>query len=81
MQDTLDYFSIQEYTVPAQYIREYPGATLQDQEQSFLLHVKKYTPNGAKAQSAGAVTLLGAHANGNVNGVGLALVEADHCSP
>lgn len=57
-------FTVKEHVVPAQHIREYPGATLEDQEAALSLHVKQYTPKGKQGIKPGAVTVIGAHANG-----------------
>ena len=58
------FFTIKEHVLPTQYIREYPGATLYDQEEILKLHIKQYTPKDQKVKQAGAVTIIGAHANG-----------------
>lgn len=57
-------FRVQEHTIPCQYVREYPGATLEDQEDDLFLHVKQYTPLDQSHSLPGAVTIIGAHANG-----------------
>ncbi|KAL9636662.1 MAG: hypothetical protein Q9164_002681 [Protoblastenia rupestris] len=57
-------FTITEHVLPTQYIREYPGATLEDQEENLELHVKQYTPRSRQQNRPGAVTVIGAHANG-----------------
>ena len=57
-------FRVKEHTIPCQYIREYPGATLEDQEDDLVLHVKQYTPMDQSYSQPGAVTIIGAHANG-----------------
>jgi len=57
------HFSVKEHTVPCQYIREYPGATLSDQEDTLKLHVKQYKPKDQSQDRPGAVTIIGAHAN------------------
>ena len=57
------HFIIQEHTLPCQYIREYPGATLDDQEDTLYLHIKQYKPKDQSCNQLGAVTLIGAHAN------------------
>ena len=57
-------FKVQEHTVPCQYIREYPGATLESQEDDLLLHVKQYIPLDPSHSQPGAITIIGAHANG-----------------
>ena len=57
-------FRVQEHTIPCQYVREYPGATLENQEDDLLLHVKQYTPWDQSDGQPGAITIIGAHANG-----------------
>lgn len=58
------YFHVKEHTLPCQYIREYPGAILDSQEDTLLLHIKQYTPSDQSQRQHGAVTIIGAHANG-----------------
>lgn len=58
------FFRVQEHTIPCQYVREYPGATLEDQEDDLVLHVKQYIPMDQSHSQPGAVTIIGAHANG-----------------
>lgn len=57
-------FSVQTHIIPGQYIREYPGATLHDQEGDLQLHVKQYVPRNQIETPPGAITIIGAHANG-----------------
>ena len=57
-------FRVQEHTIPCQYIREYPGATLESQEDDLFLHVKQYTPSDQSHSQLSAITIIGAHANG-----------------
>ena len=57
-------FRVQEHIIPGQYVREYPGATLENQEDDLFLHVKQYTPLDQSHLQPGAVTIIGAHANG-----------------
>ena len=57
-------FKVQEHTMPCQFIREYPGATLENQEDDLFLHVKQYIPLDQSHNQPGAVTIIGAHANG-----------------
>ena len=57
-------FRVQQHTLPCQYIREYPGATLENQEDDLFLHVKQYIPLDPSHSQPGAVTIIGAHANG-----------------
>lgn len=57
-------FKVQEHTIPCQYIREYPGATLENQEDDLFLHVKQYIPLDQSNSQPGAITIIAAHANG-----------------
>jgi hypothetical protein len=57
-------FRIVEHVVPAQHIREYPGATANDQEEPLNLAVKQYIPLDNPNPQPGDVTILAAHANG-----------------
>ena len=57
-------FNVSEHVLPCQYIREYPGAMLHNQEDDLKIHIKQYTPNDNSASQPGAVTIIGAHANG-----------------
>ena len=57
-------FRIQEHVVETQHVREYPGATRDNQEEVCHLHVKQYTPLDSDESTPGAVTIIGAHANG-----------------
>ncbi len=58
------HFIVEEHILPCQYIREYPGATLDDQEDTLYLHIKQYKPKDQSHSQPGAVTIIGAHANG-----------------
>ena len=58
------FFEIKSHVLPCQYIREYPGATLDDQEDTLQLHIKQYVPREQADVPSGAVTIIGAHANG-----------------
>ncbi|KAL8799773.1 MAG: hypothetical protein Q9182_005639 [Xanthomendoza sp. 2 TL-2023] len=58
------YFDITPHILPGQYIREYPAATADSQEDSLQLHVKQYTPSNRHTCPEGAVTIIAAHANG-----------------
>ncbi|KAJ5482669.1 Abhydrolase domain-containing protein mpaH [Penicillium diatomitis] len=57
-------FRIVEHRVPCQHIREYPGATANEQEEPLHLAVKQYIPIDNPNPQPGDVTILGAHANG-----------------
>lgn len=56
-------YRIQEHTVPTSHIREYPRATIDDQEEVLHLAVKQYTPRDS-FRTKSEVTVIGAHANG-----------------
>lgn len=58
------YFDIQSHALPSQYIREYPAATANSQEETLHIHLKQYTPLDRKGCPEGAVTIIAAHANG-----------------
>ncbi|KAL8682207.1 MAG: hypothetical protein Q9186_001745 [Xanthomendoza sp. 1 TL-2023] len=58
------YFDITSHILPGQYIREYPAATADSQEDTLQLHVKQYTPFDRQTCPEGAVTIIAAHANG-----------------
>ncbi|KAF4768545.1 hypothetical protein N7455_012132 [Penicillium solitum] len=57
-------FRIVEHVVPTQHIREYPGATANDQEEPLHLAVKQYIPLDNPNPQPGDITILAAHANG-----------------
>ncbi|KKK20610.1 hypothetical protein ARAM_000157 [Aspergillus rambellii] len=57
-------FRIVEHVVPCQHIREYPGATADEQEDVLNLVVKQYIPLDNPNPRPGDVTILAAHANG-----------------
>ncbi|PTB44035.1 uncharacterized protein TrAFT101_002593 [Trichoderma asperellum] len=57
-------FDIQEHTIQASHIREYPRATANSQDDALLLHVKQYTPKHSGPPRKGDITIIGAHANG-----------------
>ncbi|OGE48198.1 hypothetical protein PENARI_c031G02967 [Penicillium arizonense] len=57
-------FRIVEHVVPSQHIREYPGATANEQEEPLQLAVKQYIPLDNPEPQPGDVTILAAHANG-----------------
>ncbi|KAL8694363.1 MAG: hypothetical protein Q9218_001000 [Villophora microphyllina] len=58
------YFEIQSHVLDGQYIREYPAATADSQEDTLKLHINQYTPANRPSCPDGAVTIIGAHANG-----------------
>ncbi|MCJ1433954.1 hypothetical protein MMC27_003319 [Xylographa pallens] len=61
---SLEFFHVQEHVIESQYIREYPGATKDNQEAVFKIHVRQYSPLDTSTVLPGAVTIIGAHANG-----------------
>ncbi|KAI5200180.1 hypothetical protein AUEXF2481DRAFT_84883 [Aureobasidium subglaciale EXF-2481] len=61
---SLSTFSIKEHTLPCSYIREYPLATADDQEDTLYLAIKQYTPLDNLTPQKGDVTIIVAHANG-----------------
>lgn len=65
-------FHIKTHVLPGQYIREYPSATLDSQEEPLQLHIKQYIPQDASRAQTGAVTIVAAHANGFVK-VGISI--------
>lgn len=57
-------FRVVEHVLPSQYIREYPAATANEQEETLSLAVKQYIPLDNPNPQPGDVTIIGAHANG-----------------
>ena len=57
-------FDVSAHEIPAQYVREYPGALLNSQEDELRLHVKQYTPSTRINSRFESVTIVGAHGNG-----------------
>jgi hypothetical protein len=57
-------FRVNEHTLPCSYIREYPLATADGQEDTLHLAIKQYTPLDNLSPQKGDVTIIGAHANG-----------------
>lgn len=57
-------FKIKPHVLPGQYIREYPAATLDNQEDVLQLHVNQYIPQDESSSQPGAITIIAAHANG-----------------
>lgn len=55
-------FRIQNHTLPASHIREYPRATVDDQEEVLKLAIKQYTPTRT-FEAREQITIIGAHAN------------------
>lgn len=56
-------FSVHHHTLPAQHIREYPNATL-DQHATLTLAINEYRPLDDDPSASGSITIIGAHANG-----------------
>ena len=65
-------FHTKTHVFPGQYIREYPSATLNSQEEPLQLHIKQYIPRDASKAQTGAVTIVAAHANGFIK-VGISI--------
>ncbi|RYP71896.1 hypothetical protein DL770_008051 [Monosporascus sp. CRB-9-2] len=57
-------FKVKEHTIPAQYVREWPRATANSQEDVLHIHIKQYVPHDNPDPQPGDVTIIGAHANG-----------------
>ncbi|CAG8403952.1 unnamed protein product [Penicillium salamii] len=57
-------FRVVEHTIPAQNIRERPGAVIPGHQQDLRLAVKQYIPFDNPSPQEGDVTLIGAHACG-----------------
>lgn len=57
-------FNVKSHILAGQYIREYPAATLENQEDALQLHINQYTPNDESSSQPGAITIIAAHANG-----------------
>lgn len=57
-------FQVRHHVLPGQYIREYPAATADSQEDDLLLHINRYTPLEPVDPSALNITIIGAAANG-----------------
>lgn len=58
------HFAVKAHILPGQYIREYPGATLDSQEDDLRLHIKQYTPLERELSRSQSITIIGTHANG-----------------
>lgn len=57
-------FSIVKHQIPCQYIREYPQALADSQQDTLYLSVKQYIPHNNRNPQPGDVTIIAAHANG-----------------
>ena len=64
MHDTMSLFRVQEHTLITSHIREYPGATVDGQDDELKLAIKQYTPLDNQDPKPGDVTIIGGHANG-----------------
>lgn len=57
-------FRIDEYTLPGQHIREYPGGAAGSQDHVLQLAIKRYTPLDSRHAGKGGITIIAAHATG-----------------
>ena len=57
------FFDIESHVISTQYVREYPAATAEDQEDELQLCVKQYTPLRTNPSIRHPITIIGAHAN------------------
>lgn len=57
-------FTIIKHQIPCQYIREYPQALAESQQDTLYLSVKQYIPRNNRNPQPGDVTIIAAHANG-----------------
>lgn len=57
-------FNVTAHVIPAAYIREYPQATANSQDDTLQLHVKQYTPKDNPNPQKGDISIVGSHANG-----------------
>lgn len=64
MATSTEFFSVHVHVIESQHIREYPGAVVENQEEALQLHVKQYVPLDETSILPGAITIIGAHANG-----------------
>jgi hypothetical protein len=61
------HFDVIEHRAPCQYIRQYPRATSQLDEDELYLAVKQYVPRGMASedhQKSTGITIVACHANG-----------------
>ena len=56
------HFSIKEHVLDASYVREYPRALANNQNDVLKLHIKQYIPK-ISSQTSKRLTIIGAHAN------------------
>lgn len=59
-------YEVIEHQVPCCYMREYPRALANDQEDQLYLSVKQYSPLSNPKPRPGDITIIAAHANGFV---------------
>lgn len=59
-----DHFKIHHHVLPGQYIREYPAATADSQEDDLYLHINQYKPLKPLNSRANNITIIGTAANG-----------------
>lgn len=57
-------FDVKEHVLPCSYIREYPLATVDGEEDVLHLAIKQYIPLDNLTPRKGDVTIIAAHANG-----------------
>ena len=57
------FFEVKTHILPTQYIREYPSATLDDQEATLHIHIKQYVPRDRDNLQQNPVTIIAGHAN------------------
>jgi len=62
-------FRILEHEIESSYIREWPHALANNQEDRLYLSVKQYIPKDNPNPRPGDVTIIGAHANGFPKGM------------
>ena len=61
----MKHFSVEEHTIPAQHIREYPNATSHSQEDVLQIAIKHYAPlEQSLDHDKPLVTIIATHANG-----------------
>ena len=61
---TMSKYHIKEHKFPTSYVREYPRALADDQEDELHIAIKQYTPLDNTSPKAGDITIIAAHANG-----------------
>ena len=58
------YFVVHDYSIPAQHIREYAGATKDGRDHELRLSVKRYVPKSPQQDSSTSMTILAQGGNG-----------------